>query len=222
MKLEAIPIGSCQCGCGEQTGIANRNRNGYKKGQPLRFLRGHIGRLNALAITKRKIKIGKDGRTRKLCTCCGHYRLLEEEFNKSTTRLEQRRTYCKHCERKQARKFYRKNSEPYKRRARAFNKQRSAWRLAEADRVKESNGCLICKETTLCILDFHHRHGNSKGREGGMPVMRAACFSNRRFLRELSKCVILCANCHRKVHAGVASIPESSMNLALLIREYPR
>lgn len=38
-----IPLGLCQCGCGNPTKIAPRNRPylGYVKGQPLRFLRGH-------------------------------------------------------------------------------------------------------------------------------------------------------------------------------------
>ncbi len=34
---------TCECGCGQPTGIAPRNdlRHGYVKGQPVRFVRGH-------------------------------------------------------------------------------------------------------------------------------------------------------------------------------------
>jgi hypothetical protein len=42
-----VQDGLCQCGCGQQTTIAKRSdkRDGYVKGQPLRFVRGHVRRL---------------------------------------------------------------------------------------------------------------------------------------------------------------------------------
>lgn len=38
-----IPVGYCQCGCGQKTKIAERSstRKGWVKGQPLRFIQGH-------------------------------------------------------------------------------------------------------------------------------------------------------------------------------------
>ncbi len=41
-------IALCQCGCGEPAPIANRNstKRGYVKGQPKRFIRGHVGNMN--------------------------------------------------------------------------------------------------------------------------------------------------------------------------------
>lgn len=39
---EIIPVGLCQCGCGERTWIATRSqRNGLRKGQPGTFKAGH-------------------------------------------------------------------------------------------------------------------------------------------------------------------------------------
>lgn len=45
MQDERIPVGLCQCGCGERTTISpsTRKRFGYAKGEPRRFLRGHGG-----------------------------------------------------------------------------------------------------------------------------------------------------------------------------------
>jgi len=44
-----IPLGLCQCGCGERTNIAPNTspRLGRVKGQPYRFLHGHNGRNHA-------------------------------------------------------------------------------------------------------------------------------------------------------------------------------
>lgn len=36
--------GRCGCGCGGQTDLADRTRNGVRRGEPLRFVHGHNGR----------------------------------------------------------------------------------------------------------------------------------------------------------------------------------
>src|SRR5215212_5078835 len=43
-----IPSGFCQCGCGQPTAIATTTKTafGHVKGKPVRFIRGHRGRLN--------------------------------------------------------------------------------------------------------------------------------------------------------------------------------
>ena len=40
---ETIPMGFCQCGCGERTNLARQSSTvmGYKKGHPYRFISGH-------------------------------------------------------------------------------------------------------------------------------------------------------------------------------------
>lgn len=62
--------GLCQCGCGEKTPIATRNRThgGFVKGKPIRYIRGHFkwGPVNAWLCphtTKRHIANG-------LCNSC--------------------------------------------------------------------------------------------------------------------------------------------------------
>lgn len=44
--MSEIPYGYCQCGCGRMAPIAKRNYHseGYKKGHPKRYLKGHCGR----------------------------------------------------------------------------------------------------------------------------------------------------------------------------------
>ena len=42
-SIETIPVGLCQCGCGQKTAISNKTskRRGCVKGEPVRFLTGH-------------------------------------------------------------------------------------------------------------------------------------------------------------------------------------
>jgi hypothetical protein len=41
---DGIPYGYCHCGCGEKTKLNTINGNGYAKGEPKKYLRGHAGR----------------------------------------------------------------------------------------------------------------------------------------------------------------------------------
>lgn len=134
------------------------------------------------------------------CTRCGKEKPVDD-FYKTIKRKDGVHPWCKECCRQDAKKFYKRNPDPYRKRASACRKQRQQKLLAEADRIKQEVGCKACGEKRLCVLDFHHLVGNSKGKNEGMPVSRAACQSNKRFREELAKCVVVCANCHRKVHA---------------------
>lgn len=46
-----VPYGSCWCGCGEKTPPADRNRkkDGWVKGEPVRYLKGHARRKSGVA-----------------------------------------------------------------------------------------------------------------------------------------------------------------------------
>lgn len=63
-------------------------------------------------------------------------------------------------------------------------------------KIKEA-GCQICGFTNVVVIELHHidkKHGD---------VLDAIHWADREtFLAELSKCVPVCANCHKLIHAG--------------------
>lgn len=62
MPPSFIPLGLCQCGCGEKTTIATRTENGYRQGEPKRFIVGHYSKTpehRALRSKLSKEHIGK-------------------------------------------------------------------------------------------------------------------------------------------------------------------
>lgn len=73
--MSDIHTGLCECGCGEPTPIAERNRKaiGHVKGQPIRFIKGHRSRLMTRAADEHAAAVlatlnDQDG----LCQCnCG-------------------------------------------------------------------------------------------------------------------------------------------------------
>ena len=64
--------------------------------------------------------------------------------------------------------------------------------------IKAGSSCLVCGETRPQCLVFHHRESSTKEFEIGN--VGAGTWSVGRVLKEIRKCVVLCANCHLKHH----------------------
>jgi hypothetical protein len=56
--------------------------------------------------------------------------------------------------------------------------------------------CSICSESHPAIIDFHHK-GNKREQ---VAQMAHYGYSIESIKKEMEKCDILCANCHRKLH----------------------
>ena len=67
--------------------------------------------------------------------------------------------------------------------------------------LKSTFSCARCGEGDASCLDFHHRNPDEKSDELGRAIWING-WSKKRILQEIDKCVVLCANCHRKLHAG--------------------
>lgn len=98
-------------------------------------------------------------------------------------------------------KFYQENKEKEKDRVLNRKKKMIQW-LFE---YKSSKSCEICGESTIVCLDFHHRSAVEKDRSISDAVLIWG-WGFKRLEEEISKCVILCSNCHRKVHNELISI----------------
>ncbi len=61
---------------------------------------------------------------------------------------------------------------------------------------KSTLACEICGESCVACLDFHHVDANNHH-----TIATMAEYSIIRVKQEISKCRVLCANCHRKEHA---------------------
>ena len=75
-------------------------------------------------------------------------------------------------------------------------KMRMAQKKQEISDWKHARGCTVCEETTPCTLELHHLDPSKKERN---PAQSATL---KTFLKEIHNCILLCSNCHRKVHYG--------------------
>ncbi len=70
--------------------------------------------------------------------------------------------------------------------------------------------CQICEyDRCPAALEFHHPDPNQKD------FSISADGSTRsweRVKREIEKCILVCANCHREVHAGITQLPTATLD----------
>ena len=111
-----------------------------------------------------------------------------------------RKEWDKEEQRKYNRDWYAKNST----RIISSRGKRRKQKREEYKAFKENLVCLLCAETDPICLDFHHIDPTKK--ESTISYAFHS-YSKKRLEEEISKCVVLCSNCHRRVHAGSVSLP---------------
>lgn len=92
-------------------------------------------------------------------------------------------------------KHYVKHKEDYIRRS-----QEQKERITKIINDLKSEGCSLCGEKCIPCLEFHHLDPSQKD----FNISQMKVKGNISKLQdEIAKCVLLCANCHRKVHHGI-------------------
>jgi hypothetical protein len=134
----------------------------------------------------------------KTCSIC----LVEKpntHFYKHADGLYGTRGQCAECLSTRS-NVYRKTPEG-KLRTKKYNRLKVVkirqWFLA----IKESFKCSRCPESRAVCLDFHHTDPTKKERNVSGMINGAGAESKKRILKEIEKCVVLCANCHRVEHS---------------------
>lgn len=95
------------------------------------------------------------------------------------------------------------------------------WRKSTKERIIQSMGgkCQICNYDKCDeALELHHI--NPEEKEFGLGAIRANPISWSKIVVELRKCILLCANCHRELHAGLTTIPEKYESFNETYTEY--
>lgn len=70
--------------------------------------------------------------------------------------------------------------------------------------IRKNSQCKFCGENCEHCLDFHHLDPATKVEAVGTMVAQAR--SLKQIKEEIAKCIVLCSNCHRKLHAGVIQL----------------
>lgn len=165
------------------------------------------------------VKTQRHGKTRNghsLQTHCknGH------EFNEINTYIspKSQKRSCKLCtavrikERWATEPELRIKQRDHMRRWRAANQERDHKNWTELRRKKkewldaQKTACSRCGEADIVCIDFHHTDPAKKDANLSVAI---AHWSIARLQKELAKTIMLCANCHRKLHAAEKAEKES-------------
>jgi len=102
------------------------------------------------------------------------------------------RSWCKSCTNERNTKYRKENREYYNQQARQRRNERK-------QRAIEYKGgiCEHCGGTFhTAAFDFHHLDPNEKDKDPGLMMG----LTDENLFKELDKCILLCANCHRIHH----------------------
>ena len=104
-------------------------------------------------------------------------------------------SYCRPCQRAYSKAHYRRNAKLHNQRRRR-NQER--YRRRNRERVREylsMNPCIDCAESDIRVLEFDHVRGT---KEANISNLVREGWAWQRIVREIAKCEVRCANCHRR------------------------
>ena len=141
----------------------------------------------------------------KKCTKC---KKLKEftEFVKSKPCKDGYHAWCKRCMCSAKKKYYRKHRKRLNKKRRLdykkspkkymeYNKKAKLKKRKWINDYKSRQGCSKCPEKDPRCLDFHHIDPTTKSFVIGERIKLALATIQE----EVQKCIVLCANCHRKL-----------------------
>jgi len=127
-----------------------------------------------------------------ICSVCKQEK-DECNFNFKDKSKGKRRTTCKICSREQSRQHYENNKEYYSDRNKKYREKIDN----EWNEFKNGLKCCRCGESHIACIVFHHKDPCEKEYTIANKSKR---YRLEYIKKELEKCEILCANCHRKEH----------------------
>lgn len=134
----------------------------------------------------------------KTCTKCKTEQGLTE-FRKDRTKTDGYSPHCKTCRKAQ-------DQINHKERYGVASRSRTATKRAENLKLvvlyKLQNPCILCGEDEPSCLDFHHPDPSDKE----FNVAEYYACSWAKIHKEMLKCVVVCRNCHAKIHAGLITL----------------
>lgn len=131
----------------------------------------------------------------KKCSCCKQTKKIED-FGPNKNSKDGKQYRCNKCFSEAMKIHYSKNSKQIKQRMKILEEEITN----EFNQIKQKLGCKFCLEKEPACLDFHHLDKSLKEENVSFWVHAK---SKNKALEEAKKCIVVCANCHRKIHAGL-------------------
>lgn len=136
----------------------------------------------------------------KICSKCKIEKPLTS-YSKNKSRKDGVQTFCKECNKSFCANKY-ATCNLHRKRILDNNNRMYKANSQFVRRVKRLYGCYFCGEKEPVSLDFHHLDPREKDKN----IHSLYKYSRSALKRELRKCMLVCSNCHRKIHAGILKV----------------
>lgn len=133
----------------------------------------------------------------KICNACAGTKPFEEFAWKNKAKGT-KQSCCRSCANLASKENYKANKERHIKVVCCANKRRAKQYRLLIQNFKLTLKCNRCPENHPAVLDFHHTDPSAK--EMAISCMVQKGFGLKKIQEEISKCEVLCSNCHRKHH----------------------
>lgn len=138
---------------------------------------------------------------KKICNKCNTEKNLSE-FSKDKSSSDGYHGSCKLCKREGDRERYQK-TQSYREQTKARSRRYREANARLVSSLKTSMGCCICGENEHpSILDLHHLESEDKE----FTISENRSRHPEQIINEIYKCVVVCRNCHGKIHVGIRTV----------------
>jgi len=128
-----------------------------------------------------------------LCNTC-HKEKKADDFSFKNQKQQVRKKICKACHSLYRKQHYLQNKEKYITKAKSWNKKQKEILATYLFEVLSKSACIDCNENDVIVLDFDHLNN----KRFGIAEMYRNSYSLNAIQEEIKKCVVRCANCHRR------------------------
>ncbi|SRR5258706_16097250 len=131
---------------------------------------------------------------KKKCTICKDDKDLKE-FNKNSSRNDGYNNICRKCSNRHSREYYKHNGDRMIKQIGKNNKKRIKENRLKIYEYYLKHPCIDCNEDDPIVLEFDHVRGKKF-----KPVSElvGGGYSWNFIEKEIQKCDVRCANCHRR------------------------
>jgi hypothetical protein len=130
----------------------------------------------------------------KICTSCKDNKDIAE-FNKNKGRKDGYSNTCRLCSNERSKLYYEENKEKHKKITTARNKKKVIENKQRLYDFYKNNPCIDCGNDNPIVLELDHKDGADK--VGCLSVMVNSGYCWKTLEKEINKCDVRCANCHR-------------------------
>lgn len=99
-------------------------------------------------------------------------------------------SYCRSCKQEYDREYWHKNKKKHRKARKERIRKNKVW----VYKYFESHPCTDCGESDPVVLEFDHQGD----KEHGISTMVGEAYALSTIKKEIAKCEVVCANCHRR------------------------